>query len=144
MEEVDPGKNVCVIGGGLVGCELAMWLQDKGIKATIIEALPKLLAVNGPLCHANSEMLERLVPFKGIEIKPNVTAKQYSDGVLTLSNGERVVADSVVLAVGYKEKNDLYAQLEDFSGSLHLIGDSRKVANIMYAIWDAFEVASTL
>lgn len=144
MEEVDPGKNVCVIGGGLVGCELAMWLQDKSIKATIIEALPKLLAVNGPLCHANSEMLERLVPFKGIEIKTNVTAKQYSDGVLTLSNGEMIAADSVVLAVGYKEKNDLFTQLEDFPGSLHLIGDSRRVANIMYAIWDAFEVASTL
>lgn len=144
MEEVDPGKNVCVIGGGLVGCELAMWLQDKGVKTTIIEAMPKLLAVNGPLCHANSEMLERLVPFKGIDIKTKVTAKHYSDGVLTLSNGEMISADSVVLAVGYKEQNDLYAQLENFSGDLHLIGDARRVANIMYAIWDAFEVASTL
>ncbi|HWP50506.1 MAG TPA: FAD-dependent oxidoreductase [Clostridia bacterium] len=144
MKEVDTGKHVCVIGGGLVGCELAVWLQDRGIKATIIEALPKLLALNGPLCHANSEMLERLIPFKGIDVKTNVTAKRYENGVLTLSNGETVFADSVVLAVGYKEQNNLYAQLEDFSGDLHLIGDARRVANIMYAIWDAFEVASTL
>ena len=144
MEEVDVGKNVAVIGGGLVGCELAMWLQDKGIKTTIIEAMSKLLAVNGPLCHANSEMLELLVPYKGIDVKTNVTAKNYANGVLTLSNGETLAVDSVVLAVGYKEKNDLYAQLEDFTGNLHLIGDARRVANIMYAIWDAFEVASTL
>ncbi|MDD3229456.1 MAG: hypothetical protein PHE09_09595, partial [Oscillospiraceae bacterium] len=38
-----------------------------------------------------------------------------------------------------------YTNLEVYtkSGTVS-IGDARRVANIMYAIWDAFEVASTL
>ena len=34
----------------------------------------------------------------------------------------------------------LYRQLEFDVPELYLLGDARKVSNIMYAIWDAFEV----
>ena len=58
-----------VVGGGLVGCEtsFSLALAQNGKTVKIVEALDKLLALNGPLCHANSEMLERLIPFHGIE-----------------------------------------------------------------------------
>ena len=68
LKNVDAGSKVVIVGGGLVGCELALWLADQGKKVTIVEVQNKLLAINGPLCHANSEMLERLVPFKGVEV----------------------------------------------------------------------------
>ena len=69
------GKHAVVIGGGMVGCELALWLtKDLGKKVTIVEALPKLLAVNAPICSANSEMLERLVPFYGTDVRCRTTA----------------------------------------------------------------------
>ncbi|MFA9378633.1 MAG: FAD-dependent oxidoreductase, partial [Lachnotalea sp.] len=57
LKAKDTGASTVVIGGGLVGCETALWLAQQGKKVTIVEALHKLLAVNGPLCHANSEML---------------------------------------------------------------------------------------
>jgi 2-enoate reductase len=50
----------------------------------------------------------------------------------------------VALAVGYGSDQSLYEALKYEIESLHVIGDARKVQNIMYAIWDAFEVASTL
>ncbi len=143
----DPGTNTVIIGGGLVGCELALWLKDQGKQVTIVEALHKLLAVNGPLCHANSEMLEKLVPFKGIELKTCAQAQSFKDGVLEVKSGqkaERIVCDSVILAVGYRENNALYQSLEPRLPEVHLLGDARRVSNIMYAIWDAFEVASHL
>ena len=108
MKEKDPGENTVIIGGGLVGCETALWLADQEKKVTIVEALPKMLAVNGPLCHANSEMLERLIPFKGIEVIGNAKAQNYEKGVLRVETK----------------------------------GDARRVSNIMYAVWDAFEVAN--
>ena len=49
--------DIIVVGGGLVGCETALWLAQQGKKVTIVEALDKLMAVNGPLCHANKDML---------------------------------------------------------------------------------------
>ena len=35
-----------------------------------------------------------------------------------------------------------YRELEFDVPELYLLGDARKVSNIMYAIWDAFEVAN--
>ncbi|HIR13835.1 MAG TPA: FAD-dependent oxidoreductase [Candidatus Choladousia intestinavium] len=145
MKEKDPGENTVIIGGGLVGCETALWLAEQGKKVTIVEALPKILAVNGPLCHANSEMLERLIPFKGIEVIGNAKAQNCEKGVLRVETkeGERKIpCDSVILSVGYRENNSLYRELEFEIPELYLLGDARRVSNIMYAVWDAFEVAN--
>ena len=51
-------------------------------------------------------------------------------------------ASSVILSVGYKSENSLYKELEFEVPELYLLGDARHVSNIMYAIWDAFEVAN--
>lgn len=139
------GEKVVVIGGGLVGCETALALAQEGKKVTIIEALDKLLALSGPLCTANREMLEKLVPFHGIEVITNGKVAKYEDGnaeVISQNQARIVTCDSVVLAVGYHENNTLYADLQFEVPEIHLIGDARKVSNIMYAIWDAFEVAN--
>ena len=81
--ERDCGDETVVIGGGLVGCETALWLAQHGKKVTIVEALDKLLAVNGPLCHANKDMLERLVPYHGVETVTSARVTGYAEGVLT-------------------------------------------------------------
>ena len=87
----DPGQTVVVVGGGLVGCETALWLAQNGKTVKIVEALDKLLALNGPLCHANSEMLERLIPFHGIETIVNAKVSSYQNGKLILqSRGDTI------------------------------------------------------
>lgn len=138
------GNKVTIIGGGLVGCETALDLAKKGKEVTIVEAMDKLLAVNGPLCSANKEMLERLVPYNNITVKTSVQAKSYKDHVLTLSDGSTIEADTVVLAVGYKENKSLYEEVQYDIPEVYLLGDAKNVANIMYAIWDAFEVANNI
>ncbi|URZ03148.1 oxidoreductase [Clostridium felsineum] len=141
----DAGNATVVVGGGLVGCELALDLAKKGKKVTIVEALNKILALNGPLCSANSEMLEKLIPFNGIEVKANSKVKEYKNGLLkmeTVNGIEELPCDSVILSVGYKEENSLYKELEFEIPEIYLLGDARKVSNIMYGIWDAFEVAN--
>ena len=146
-KKVDPGQNVAVIGGGLVGCELAIALKDEGRNVALVEALDKILALNGPLCAANKEMLERLVPYKDVQMYTSSQAKAYDGKTLTITtpDGEKQLpADSVVLAVGYKEEASLYESLQFDVPDIHLLGDARKVSNIMYAIWDAFEVANSL
>lgn len=145
LKEKDCGESTVIVGGGLVGCETALWLARHGRKVTIVEALDKILAVNGPLCHANKDMLERLVPFNGVEVVTGAKVKSYQDGVLTAETDEgekKISCDSVILAVGYREEDSLYRQLEFDVPEIYLLGDARKVSNIMYAIWDAFEVAN--
>ena len=145
LGKADPGKKTVIVGGGLVGCETALWLKKKGVEVTIVEALPKLLAVNGPLCHANSEMLEALIPFSGIETVCGASLSGVdADGASVTKDGEttHIDADSVILCIGYRSENSLYEPLQDKVAEIYQIGDANRVANIMYAIWDAFEVAN--
>lgn len=145
LYEKDCGDTTVVVGGGLVGCETALWLAQQGRKVTIVEALDKIMAVNGPLCHANKDMLEALLPYNGIEILTGAKVTEYRDGKLSVSlaDGEKEIAcDSVILSVGYKEEDSLYHELEFDVPEIYLLGDAKKVSNIMYAIWDAFEVAN--
>ncbi len=147
LERVDVGDCVAIVGGGLIGCETALWLSRQGRQVILIEALDKLLAVNGPLCHANSDMLEQLIPYNNIKVFTSARVKTYSDGkvICDTPKGEQVIpCDSVVLAVGYDSNRSLYEEIRFEVPAVHVLGDARRVANIMYAIWDAFEVANGL
>ncbi|MCI9597318.1 MAG: FAD-dependent oxidoreductase [Firmicutes bacterium] len=145
IKEKDPGDKTVILGGGLVGCETALHLAQQGKQVTIVEALDRLLAVGRPLCHANSEMLERLVPYHQIQVLTSSKASVYDGGQLTVETPEgsrKLPCDSVILAVGYKEEDRLYKELEFEVPEIYLLGDARKVTNIMYGIWDAYEVAN--
>ena len=147
LGEKDPGQSAVVVGGGLVGCETALWLAESGKKVTIVEALGKLLAVNAPLCHANSEMLEALIPFKGIGVKCGCTVVRAGGGravVKDLESGaeQELDADSVILCVGYTPRAELYDELRFDCREIYKLGDAKNVANIHSAIWDAYEVAN--
>jgi 2-enoate reductase len=147
LGEKDSGNKVVVVGAGLVGCELALDLAMKGKKVTIVEALDKPMAVNGPICSANKEMLEKLLPFNGVEIICSAKVTGYKNGELNYEKDGKensIPADSVVLSVGYRSENSLYEEIKYEVSDLYLLGDAKKVSNIMYAIWDAFEVANAI
>ena len=141
------GKHAVVIGGGMVGCELALWLtKDLGKKVTIVEALPKLLAVNAPICSANSEMLERLVPFYGTDVRcRTIAVKATENGLIIrdLDTGaeETIPADTVILAVGFTPDRELYNAMQECD-EVYAIGDCKEFHNVHSAVWDAFEVAN--
>lgn len=139
------GEHVTVVGGGLVGCETALWLAQEGKRVTIVEALDRLMAVNKPLCHANSEMLERLLPFHGVETLVSSSVQKYEGGKIFVKTpqGERQLdCDTVILSVGFREDRGVFDAWETSAREIYLLGDAKKVANIMYAVWDAFEVAN--
>ena len=147
MGRADPGEAVAVIGGGLVGCELALWLARQGRRVSIVEALDDILKLNGPLCPSNFEMLRLLLVQQGVDIVTGASATSFAAGELMVETSEGSVAipaTGVVECVGYVENDALYEARRYGKHPVHKIGDARTVANIMNAIWDAYELGSSL
>ena len=149
LGKTDPGESVLIVGGGLVGCEIALWLAEKGKHVTIVEVMDGLLKLAGPLCHANGDMLLELLHFKKVDVitgfkvveeGPEGFVIQPRDG----GHSRTVKADSAIVAIGYNPETTLYNQVKDETADTHLIGDAQQVQNIMYAIWGAYEVARNI
>ena len=141
------GETTLVIGAGLVGCETALWLHGQGKQVTIVELADKILALAGPLCHANAMMLHELLAFKTIRVMTSSTVVGPADGGFLVKTGAQetvVKADSAILAVGYAPEHSLYDRVRNKVPEVYLLGDARQVQNIMYAIWDAYEVARAI
>lgn len=147
-EKADTGKAAIIIGGGLVGCETALWLKkDKGVDVTIVELMPDILSVGGPLCSANKDMLQDLLAFHEVDIMTcsSIAGKNEAGYVIKCQQGEKIVAaDSVICAVGYTSEKTLYQQVKEDMPYVHLLGDAENVSNIMYAVWNAYELARNI
>ncbi len=142
------GEKVVVVGGGLVGCETALWLAQQGKKVTIVEMLNDLMIAGLPVPHANRIMLIDLLKFNKVEVITNHSLMEVTDeGVSLIDKNFKkmsVPADNVVLAIGLKPNKELYDNLVGKVPNLYLIGDARDVRNVMYSIWDAYELARVI
>lgn len=139
---------VVVIGGGLVGCETALWLAKQGREVKIVEALPEILKAGRPIPHMNRIMLIDLLKFHNVESITNHSLLEVTDEGVTVigKDFERTAlkAGTVVIAVGYKPDRTLCHSLKGKVAELYNIGDSREAANIMNAIWDGYEVGRSI
>lgn len=145
------GSKVTVIGGGHVGCEVALWLKDNGVEdVNLIEAMPELLmaAEPEPIPLANKLMLLDLLEYNKVNIyKYAMVRRVDGDKVILTQNGEEktLTADTVILAIGFGANNGLYRELIDrLPQPVWCIGDAKTPTNIMFGIRDANAVARLL
>jgi len=91
-------KNLVVIGGGVVGLEMASYYITAGSKVTVIEMLPKIA---GAMDAEISTLLMKSYQDKGIEflLESKVTSIT-KDSVVY--DGGKVKADKVLLSIGRK------------------------------------------
>jgi len=139
------GDTVVVAGGGLVGCEVALWLAQQGKKVIIVEILPEIFL---DILFANKLMLMQLLDLNKVEIMTGTCFNEIGDREVTVMSegfGERKIAcDTVVLAVGLKSERDLYNSLRQEIPEIYMIGDCKEPRKVMDAIWDAFNVGRTI
>jgi 2-enoate reductase len=137
--------KVLVLGGGLIGCETALWLAQQGKKVAIVEILNDLMRAGIQVQHMNRLMLLDLLKFHQVQVFTNTSLVEIKEDGVLLSNGDsrkkNFCGDTIVLAVGLKPDQKLYHTLKGKTPNLYAIGDSRKTENIMNSIWDAYEVA---
>ena len=94
-------KSAIVLGGGVIGCEFASVWKSFGAEVTIIEALPRLIALED---ESSSKQLERAFSKRKIEFEVGNRFKSHTvnaDSVsVTLENDKSFTAEVLLVAVG--------------------------------------------
>lgn len=141
------GEKVVIVGGGLVGCEIAFGYAKEGKQVTIVEALDAILKVND-VPAMNKMMLVDAFEHYGTRVLTSTKSKEVNDSgaVVEKQDGtvETIDADSVVLSIGYRSVPSMAAQLAGCGAEIYEIGDGNRVGNVLTCIQDAYEVASHL
>lgn len=141
-------QRVVVVGGGLVGCETALWLSKAGKDVTIVEMLDDIVLSANPVPHMNRIMLIDLLHQQKINIiTKHALFEVHDDGVSIIDRKfgtSELKCDTVIIAIGYKPDNKLYKELCGKFADLYIVGDANSADNIEHAIWTANEVGRNI
>lgn len=91
--------SAVVIGGGFIGVEIAENLIHKGIKTSIVESTPQLLA---PLDPEMATFVAAEMVKNGVELYLGESAQEITESSVRLSGGEEIPAEMVILAIGVR------------------------------------------
>ncbi len=127
------GKRIVILGGGLVGSELAIYMGDKGHEVTIIEMFPSLNDGGNILQGQSIRIeLERL----GVHLALGTKALEINNKGVTGESAEGtklIEADTVVCAVGMRPLRDEAEALRFIAPEFYQIGDCVTPKNITEA-----------
>lgn len=137
------GDGVAVFGGGLVGCEVAEFLAERGKKITIVEMLEQIANDIGL---ARKPYLMQRLATAGVQILVSTKVIEIcEDGMIAIDkNGQEKnigIFDTVVLALGARPVNTLAKEIEGKVSAVYVIGDAHEVRMGIDAIADGARVA---
>ena len=139
------GQNVCIIGGGMVGCETGHYLVEQGKTVTIIEILKRM--ANDMLFMARRRLMDGLRS-KKVTLLASATCEEIKEGSVQVTTAEgkqeTIPADTVVIAVGYKANDYLYKALEGKVPEMYCIGDSSEPRRILEATKEGYRTGLAL
>jgi len=108
---VECSRAAAVVGGGLLGLEVAQVLRERGLEVTVVEAAPSLLVRQ--LNVVAGAFLKQLVESFGVRVLVGATIDAIEDGDgngetrIRLANKRIIDVDVVVLAVGIRPRDDV-------------------------------------
>ena len=138
------GQQITIIGGGLVACETAVVLANKGKQVTIIEMAEKILPE--PLFIQNAMMLNRMLQHPNITTKTSAKVTEVIENKVVIEvdgHKEWIECDSVVVAAGFSPNNRLYQSLKEKTNIVN-VGDSVEVRKVLDAVHEAYDVVLKL
>ncbi|MCF7494451.1 NADH:flavorubredoxin reductase NorW [Vibrio sp. L5-1] len=141
--QIDAAQRITVIGGGLIGVELAFDLQTAGKSVTIIEPASYLLGSLVP--PFISLELERELRKAGVTVETDAMvshATYLADGVRLQTTSSRLIKTDVVIAAAGLMPNTALAQQTGMAVNRGIIVDEAMRTNIknVYAIGDCAEI----
>ena len=144
-EEEKVGHKVAIIGGGDIGVELGIHLNQLGHECTVVE-MGHYIAPKAQLTERISylewleqEKVNTMIDTKCVEITDQGAIIEDADGNKTL-----LEADTVIIAVGTKSLVEERDKFIDTAFDVINVGDCVKASSIVHAVHTGFDAGWTL
>ncbi len=145
LDRVKVEGRVAVIGGGNVGCEVAIFLAERGAQVVLLEMLPY---VAHGIPRLLGKAVKDLLKNRGVQILTGRKVVRVEEYRLVCEDAEKresfLSVDRVVLAAGAKPKDDLAKSLKPLIAETYLIGDCLEPRKAVEAIYEGAKVAHQL
>jgi len=139
------GRNVVIIGGGMVGCETGHYLAGQGKAVTIIEILKRMAS---DMLFMTRRRLMGGLRSKKVTLLTSATCEEIREGSVRVTTAEgkkeTIPADTVIIAVGYKANDRLYKALEGKVPEIYCVGNSAKPRRILEANSEGYQAGLAL
>ena len=148
IEKTQP-KTAVVVGGGFIGVEMAENLTERGIKVTIVEKMPQVLA---PLDFEMAQLVHQELNKNGVNLVLGDGLLKFSEEgkKIHLESGNVIDTDLIILSIGVVPENTLAKKANVLIGPRgHIVTNSKlqvmdaetqEVVDGFYALGDAIQV----
>jgi 2-enoate reductase len=149
------GRKPMIVGGGITGCEAALYLAQQGKDVTIIEQLPGLMqdeATGGAWAATGygytTAVLTKMLRESGVRACVNSGILKVTPSTALITFGGQmqieVEVDTLVLATGLKPDQELIDSLTASCNDSHVIGDCTSPGRIFEAIHSGDRVGNAI
>jgi pyruvate/2-oxoglutarate dehydrogenase complex dihydrolipoamide dehydrogenase (E3) component len=139
------GDRVLILGGGQIGCELALEYSHQGKQVILVEMTDKLVR-EATLIYSES-LRQQFEAAANIQVllSHKCTKIDSTGAVVSGSDGEKMIAaDTIIYAVGMRA---LKARAESFMGcsaDIRIIGDCVTARKVNEAVHEGFFAGATI
>lgn len=136
-----PGERVLIMGGGVIGCETALYLARRGKQVTISTRRDKSALAEDLYDHNNHDVLLMMIKAADITVLSEaVPVRVENDGVVINKAGAetKIPVDSLVFSGRMIPENGLGKSLANMH-NVFSVGDCVNPERIMEAVWAAFK-----
>jgi pyruvate/2-oxoglutarate dehydrogenase complex dihydrolipoamide dehydrogenase (E3) component len=130
-------KKTVVIGGGPIGCEVALHLSEHGCPVTVVEMLQEIgtrletMTRKILVKKLNENNVRIMVGFKLSKVEDNGIVAVGEDGEKLFLEAERIV-----ITVGNRPDNRLFDEIKSLGYKIHRIGDCLEPRSAKAAIYE--------
>ncbi len=133
------GKKVVVGGGGLVGCETALFLATQDNEVTIVEMLPALATDMETL---SRNYLLRELDEHNVKYLLSAPVNEITENSVIAGDTE-LLMDYFIISFGGFRDYTLYNQLKN-KYETYIVGDASKVGKIIDAVSQGYSIGKTV
>lgn len=103
LKEENP-QSAVVVGGGFVGLEMVEALSKRGLKVSVVEAMPHVMNI---MEAEMSGFIEQEMLSYGVDIHTGISLEKIQKNNVILGDGKKIDADMVLLSIGVRPTLEL-------------------------------------